>query len=73
MPTWNNGWHDSWNDNRRDRYCQYRYDDSYAARNGFVCQPGTGAKTAVAIFAGKAAQKRKQKRRLQDRLFCARV
>lgn len=34
MPTWNNGWHDSWNDNRRDGYCQYRYDDSYAARNG---------------------------------------
>jgi hypothetical protein len=27
---------------------------------GFVCQPGAGAKTAVAIFAGKAAQKRKQ-------------
>lgn len=82
---WNNGWHDSWNDNswndnrwdRRDsgispgdvaagvvggaigtagaiatapfRSDSYAYDngyrggynDSYGARNGFVCQPGT--------------------------------
>jgi hypothetical protein len=82
---WNNGWHESWNDNRRGRrdsgfwpgdvaadvvagtigiagaiatapfrsdsyaydngyrggYSQYGYNDSYAARNGFVCQPGT--------------------------------
>jgi len=81
---WNNGWHDSWNDNswdrrdsgfwpadvaagvvggavgtaaaiatspfRGDAYAYYNngpgyngpgYNDSYAARNGFVCQPGT--------------------------------
>jgi hypothetical protein len=78
----NNGWHDSWNDNRWNRresgfwpgdvaagavagavgtagaiatapfrgdsYAYdnghrggYGYNDSYAARNGFVCQPGT--------------------------------
>jgi hypothetical protein len=32
-PNWNKGWHDSWNSTP--------YSDSYAARNGFVCQPGT--------------------------------
>jgi len=78
----NNGWHDSWNDNRWNRHDSgfwpgdvaadvvdgaigtagaiatapfrgdsyaydngyrggYGYSDSYAARNGFVCQPGT--------------------------------
>lgn len=82
---WDNGWHDSWNDDRWERrdsgfgpadlaagvvggavatagaivtapvrghsYAYYNsgyrsagYNDSYAARNGFVCQPGTWVK-----------------------------
>jgi hypothetical protein len=82
---WDNGWHDSWNDDRRERresgfgpadvaagvvvgavgtagaiataplrsnsyayddtgYRGSAYTDSYAARNGFVCQPGSWVK-----------------------------
>jgi hypothetical protein len=35
---YDNGAYDS---GYRSGYGQYGYDDSYAARNGFVCQPGT--------------------------------
>src|SRR5882724_7315820 len=97
-PNWNNGWHDSWNNNRWDRHdsgfwpgdvaagvvggaigtagaiatSPFRgdsyaysglYNDSYAARSGFVCQPGTWfkGKTAAATSASKMSRSRRQK------------
>jgi hypothetical protein len=55
---------DAYDNGYRGGYGQYGYNDNYAARNGFVCQPAPGsrAKTAVAISASKSAQKTKAKK-----------